>query len=106
MACDSADPADRRGRQGGPLVDSFHIFFSAHRFCGALKTGIDGSLDEATTVWMSCSCGGHVEETAPHGYRPDSSQGLGDEITSLDAFYLEHRRCGELNTGIERTEKR
>ena len=55
---------------------------------------------------MSCSCGGRIEETAARGNRDDCAHEPEEEILALDAFYLEHRRCGELNTGIEQSEKR
>jgi hypothetical protein len=100
MAGDCVSRGDRTGREGGPLGDPFRAFFLRHRWCGELATGADQGHGKTVTVWISCSCGDRVEETAPHrdsNYRPEVQ-----EIISLDAFYLEHRGCGERDSCIEK----
>src|SRR5262245_10178310 len=102
MAGECADRGARERGEGRSPVDPFHTFFLRHRFCGELATGIDQGAAEPVIIWISCSCGRRVEETATRKRANDNPDEPVEEVASLDAFYLEHRECGELITGEER----
>jgi len=86
------------------MLDPFHAFYLKHRQCGSLETG---RLDEGTanvgTVWLSCSCGARVEKAGfpRHIKEPAEDKGSDEFVQALDAFYLEHRKCGDLESGLD-----
>ena len=85
------------------MLDRFHTFYLEHRQCGSLATGQRASDANDVTVWLSCSCGARVEEAGVANHAKGSQEeGTTDELVqALDAFYLEHRQCGELESGLE-----
>src|SRR5262245_60563701 len=92
MACDWADPGHGTEWRGAPLGDALRVFLLQHRFCGELATGIARSSGDAETIWISCSCGERVQEIAIPKDLDDHAEKPRDEVSSLDAFYLEHRQ--------------
>lgn len=85
------------------MLDPFHKFYLQHRQCGELATGRDAEAAEAVTVWISCSCGARVEElgTVSRTKGSREEEATGELAQALDAFYLEHHRCGEFEAGLD-----
>ncbi len=50
---------------------------------------------------MACISSGTLPRRRRSGYDPSAIRARVSVEVALDAFYLEHRRCGELDTGVE-----
>jgi hypothetical protein len=85
------------------VIDPFSAFYLEHRRCGELAAGRDQGAAEAVTVWISCSCGARVAERGTRSRTGGSreEEPRGELAGALDAFYLEHRRCGEFEAGLD-----
>lgn len=84
------------------MPDPFFVFFSEHLQCGKVTSGRHTKAGEVT-VWASCSCGARVAERGTVGRAGGGREkGAPSELPqALDAFYLEHRRCGSLEAGLD-----